>query len=146
MGVIQPGDVSEQVLILKNISLFDIKFRIFLDSLKDQGLTMLNNYNYINNNYYVKCWRTTEMGACCSIVRPLLARWARTKRSNSRSSSLPTTPASSKTFFKCASLAKITTQVISHRLPSGQSAFSITFLRLRGICKVNQSHSVFQST
>ncbi len=41
MGVIQPGDVSEQVLILKNISLFDIKFRIFLDSLKDQGLIII---------------------------------------------------------------------------------------------------------
>ena len=43
MGVIQPGDVSEQILILKNISLFDIKFRIFLDSLKDQVLA--NNRN-----------------------------------------------------------------------------------------------------
>lgn len=43
LGVIQPDDVSEQVMILKNTSLFDIKFRIFLDSEKDQLLA--NNRN-----------------------------------------------------------------------------------------------------
>lgn len=43
LGVVQPDDISEQVMILKNTSLFDIKFRIFLDSETDQLLA--NNRN-----------------------------------------------------------------------------------------------------
>ena len=43
LGVVQPGDTAEQMITLKNTSMFDIKFRIFHDSEKDQLLA--NNRN-----------------------------------------------------------------------------------------------------
>jgi len=43
LGVVQPGDTADQTITLKNTSMFDIKFRIFHDSEKDQLLA--NNRN-----------------------------------------------------------------------------------------------------